>query len=73
MVSILANNIVPINSVKNFCFSNSGTGLKSENAVNKIIEFSKKVRELTADLEKEKTKNAALQRKFDDNVMVSNF
>jgi len=42
----------------------AGGGYRSENAATKIIEFSRKIRELTAELEKEKTKNEHLLSRY---------
>ena len=49
-----------------------GSGLGSENAAAKIIEFSKKIRELTAELEKEKSKALNYKKKYQELELVSN-
>lgn len=43
----------------------AGGGFSSEKAASKIIEFSKRIRDLTSELEKEKTKSQTLKRKVD--------
>lgn len=47
-------------------FHSLGGGVANENAATRIVELSKKSRELTAELESEKSKNRQLTRKVRD-------